>query len=224
MYFFTVFDVTGVLIQSMLTGGGDFLATARSVAASEMLYRIGLLCGLVGTMSTILLAVALYAILKPVQPHLALTALLFRVAESVITVVVLVLGYATLQVYLDAAHNSLAPSQSATLADLISRTSAVGTDVSVVFFSVGSTLFFFLFRRSGYIPRLLAMWGLVGSLLCFAAFVTNLLLPQPSDALIGIGALPIGIAEPVVGFWLLTRGIKAPAREEISTGLRAAEG
>jgi hypothetical protein len=64
-----------------------------------------------------------------------------------------------------------------------------------------------LFLRSAYIPRVLALWGVLGSLFCMAAFVGNLLLAQPSDALLGIGGLPIGIAEPVLGLWLLIRGI-----------------
>jgi hypothetical protein len=66
-------------------------------------------------------------------------------------------------------------------------------------FSAGSTIFFYLFLKSAHIPRFLALWGVLGSLFCIAAFVANLLLPQSSDALLGLGGLPIGIAEPVLG-------------------------
>jgi hypothetical protein len=209
MYFFTVFDLTGVVIISRITGTGPFLATAHSVAASETLYRIGILLGLIGDLSTILLAIALYAILKSVDGILAMTALLFRLAESAIGGVVVVLGFANLQIYLDAnGASALSANQLGVLADLLSRTSAAGTDVSVVCFSIGSALFFYLFLRSGYIPRALAFWGLLGSLLCTIAFSGSLLAPQSSDLLRGIGALPIGIAEPVVGLWLLVRGIR----------------
>jgi hypothetical protein len=52
------------------------------------------------------------------------------------------------------------------------------------------------------------MWGVIGSLLCMAAFVGNLVLPQSSEWLMGLGGgLPIGIAEPALGLWLLIRGI-----------------
>jgi hypothetical protein len=209
MYFFTVFDLTGNVIISRITGSGTFLATAHSVAASETLYRVGILLGLIGDLSTILLAIALYAILKPVDGILAMTALLFRLAESAIGAVVVVLGFAELQVYLDAnGASALSANQLGVVADLLSRTSAAGTDVSVVCFSIGSAIFFYLFVRSGYIPRALAFWGLLGSLLCTIAFSGSLLAPQSSDLLRGIGALPIGIAEPVVGLWLLIRGIR----------------
>jgi len=208
MYFFTVFDVTGVVIAARVSGTGNFLDTAHSVAASDALYRIGLVSGLVGNMSTILLAVGLYVTLRPVDRNLAMTALLFRLAESTIGGMVVVFGFATLQIYLDANHTTaFDANQLGALADLVSRLSGAGTNVSVVFFSLGSALFFYLFLRSAYIPRILAMWGLLGSVFCLAAFAANLLLPQPSELLLGVGALPIGIAEPVVGLWLLIRGI-----------------
>jgi hypothetical protein len=50
-----------------------------------------------------------------------------------------------------------------------------------------------------------------------AAFVVNLVLSQPSDLLLGAGAIPIGIAEPVVGLWLLVRGIKTLSRESVGS-------
>jgi hypothetical protein len=208
MYFFTVFDVAGVVILSRISGSGTFLHTAHNIAASETLYRIGLLCGLLGTLSTVLLAIGLYVTLKPVDENLAMTALLFRLAESVIGGVAIVFGFANLQIYLEAHHTSAFDAgQLGALADLVSRTSAVGINISVIFFSAGSTIFFYLFLRSDYIPRFLAFWGVLGSMICMVAFVGNLLLPQSSDALLGIGGLPIGIAEPVLGLWLLIRGI-----------------
>jgi hypothetical protein len=217
MYFFTVFDVTGVVIVSRISGSGNFLATAHTVASSETLYRIGLLCGLVGTLSTILLAIGLYVALKGVDGNLALMALLFRLAESAIGGVVVVFGFASLQIYLDANHTTaFDANQLGALANLVSRTSTVGTEVSVIFFTVGSTIFFYLFLRSAYIPRILAQWGVLASLLCMAAFVASLLVPQSAELLTGIGGLPIGIAEPVVGLWLLTRGIRTSTRLEPS--------
>jgi uncharacterized protein DUF4386 len=209
MYFFTAFDVAGVVIVGRISGSGSFLDTAHSIAAWETLYRIGLLCGLVGNLSTILLAIGLYVTLKPVDGNLAMTALLFRLAESTIGGMVVVFGFATLQIYLGANHATASgANELGLLADLVSRTSAVGTEVSVTFFCVGSTIFFYLFLRSAYIPRILSMWGMLASVLCMIAFFGSLLLPQSSDLLTGIGGLPIGIAEPVVGLWLLIRGIK----------------
>lgn len=213
MYFFTAFDIAGVVIVSRISGNGTFLDTAHSVAALETLYRIGLLCGLVGNLSTILLAVGLYVALKPVDGNLAMAALLFRLAESAIGGVVVVFGFASLQIYLDANHGTpMDSNQLGELANLVSHTSAAGTEVSVTFFCVGSAIFFYLFLKSAYIPRILATWGLLASVFCLIAFVGSLLVPRDSELLTGIGGLPIGVAEPVVGLWLLIRGINTHSR------------
>jgi hypothetical protein len=212
MYFFTVFDVTGVVIISRITGSSSFLDTAHSIATWETLYRIALVFGLIGNLSTILLAIGLYVTLKPVDGNLAMTALLFRLAESVIGGIVVVLGFATLQIYLESNTSGFDANQLGTLAGLVSRTSAAGTEVSVVFFAVGSSLFFYLFLKSAYIPRILATWGALGSLLCMAAFVASLLVPQWAELLTGIGGVAIGVAEPIVGLWLLIRGISVHPR------------
>jgi hypothetical protein len=208
MYFFTVFDLSGVLIIARVSGSGNFLATAHAVAASETLYRIGLVLGLIGTLSTILLAVGLYVALRPIDGNLAIAALVFRLAESAIGGVVIVFGFLTLQIYLEAVRaGAPGASRLGELAGLISGASVVGTNVSVVFFGVGSTLFFYLLVRSAYIPRVLAMWGFIGSIVCFVAFLASLVIPQSTELLTGIGGLPVGLAEPVVGGWLLIRGI-----------------
>jgi len=76
-----IIDVAGVAILARIAGNGSFLDTAHSIAAHETLYRIGLCCGLVGYVSTVLLGVGLYVIVKRVDGNLAMMALLFRLAE-----------------------------------------------------------------------------------------------------------------------------------------------
>ena len=137
-------------------------------------------------------------------------AVLFRVAESTIGGVVVVFGFVTLRIYLDAG-NAGQPGASQLSELAFSAASLIGTNVTVVFFGVGSTIFFYLLLRSGYIPRLLAIWGLIGSIVCFIAFLASLLIPQATELLTGVGGLPVGIAEPIVGAWLLIRGIRSSA-------------
>jgi hypothetical protein len=99
----------------------------------------------------------------------------------------------------------------------------VATIVSVIFFSVGSAIFFSLFLRSAYIPRILAAGGLIASLFCLITFVAGLVFVQSSELLFGIGGLPIGIAEILTGLWLLIRGIKTqPVELQARTNVVAA--
>src|SRR5205814_4051964 len=100
------FDIAGLVITSSIEGGGSFAASASRVGASEVAYRLGLCLSLLGSMSTIPLAMGLYVTLKPVDGNLALTALLFRSAEAVIGAVGIVGAFAILKIYLAANHAS----------------------------------------------------------------------------------------------------------------------
>jgi hypothetical protein len=51
---------------------------------SELLYRIGLSSLLIGSLSTVFLAMGLYVAVKPIDKNLALLALLFRLVEATI--------------------------------------------------------------------------------------------------------------------------------------------
>jgi hypothetical protein len=62
--------------------------------------------------------------------------------------------------------------QSQALVDLTRRARGVTGNVSAIFFSFGSILFFYLFFKSRYIPWVLSVLGVVASviatIMCFA--------------------------------------------------------
>jgi hypothetical protein len=201
-----VFDVAGLLIVSGIAGHGSVVDTAHRIMASELLYRVGLGCSLVGSLSTILLAIGLYVAVKPVDGNLAMTALLFRVAEAVTGAFGVIIGFAVLHTYLAANHaNAFDANQLGALADLFPE----GTQVAAIFFSLGSTLFFYLFLKSNYIPKIISVWGIFASLVYTTYWFVSLILPQDASGTItALSSLPILIAELSTGFWLLIAGIK----------------
>ncbi len=207
MYFVVlVFDIAGAVIVSSIAGNGNFVETSHRIMASETLYRIGLCCSLTGSLSTILLAIGLYAAVKPADGNLAMMALLFRVAEAATGGVGIIIAFSVLQIHLAANHaNAFSTNQLGALADL---SSGVGTQVSAIFFCVGSTIFFYVFLRSNYIPRVLSAWGIFASLVYAAVWLVSLILPQYSATAVAFGSVPILIAELFTGLWLLIVGIK----------------
>jgi hypothetical protein len=201
------FDIAGLAIASAIQGSGSFLDMSRNIAASEPLYRIGLLLGLAGSLATIPLAIGLYVTLKRIDPNLALTALLFRVVEAA---GIGNAGFATLQIYLAANHdNAFSTRQLGALAGFGSGPE--GSYVSAIFFCVGSTIFFYLFLKSAYIPKVMAAWGLLASLVYMLAFIGSLVAPQHSGMFLLAGSIPIAIAEVSTGLWLLIKGISISA-------------
>jgi hypothetical protein len=211
MYFLVLgFDVAGLLIVSSIGGDGNFVETSHKIMASETLYRIGLCCSLVGSLSTILLAIGLYVAVEPVDGNLAMMALLFRVAEAATGALGIIIAFTVLQIHLAANHaNAFDANQLGALADL---SSGVGTEVSAIFFSLGSTIFFYVFLKSNYIPRVLSAWGIFASLVYAAVWFMSLILPQYLATAAAYGSLPILIAELSTGLWLLIVGIKIQPR------------
>jgi hypothetical protein len=199
------FDIAGALIVSSIGGGGNFVETSHRIMMSETLYRIGLCCSLVGSLSTILLAIGLYVAVKPVDGNLAMMALLFRVAEAATGGMGIIIAFTVLQIHLAANHaNAFDATQLGALADL---SSGVGTEISAIFFSVGSTIFFYLFLKSNYIPRILSAWGIFASLVYLTVWFISLILPQYSAKAVAYGSLPILIAELSTGLWLIRRRV-----------------
>jgi hypothetical protein len=79
-----------------------------------------------------------------------------------------------------------------------------------IFFGIGSTLFFYLFFKSSYIPKLLSGLGLLGSVLVPVVCLGSLMWPQHAK-LLQLGWAPIGLAEILVGLWLLFKGLNLQA-------------
>lgn len=201
------FDIAGVVVTYFVGGGGGFSDVAANVARLEWLYRAGLCLALLGALATIGLAMSLYVTLKPVDGNLAMTALLFRTAEAAIGGVGVAGSFAILQIYLQAGH---AAGFNAGQLHELTRLDPLGaaTNVAATFFCVGSTIFFYVFLQTRYIPRILSAWGVFASLVYLAMWFSSLVAPDLPGAVTLIGSLPILIAEVGAGLWLLIAGIK----------------
>ena len=203
------FDIAGLALTSTIQGGGGFAGVAHNVAASETLYRLGLCLALLGSLSTIPLAVGLYVTLRPADPALATLGLVFRSAEAAIGGVGIVGSFAILEAYL---AGSQAPVDANPLG-------AAG-QISAIFSCVGSTIFFYVFLRSGYLPRLVAGWGVFASALYLGYWFANLIAPGLPGAITIVASLPILVAEVTTGLWLLIAGVR-PVPDSASAGAGA---
>ena len=80
--------------------------------------------------------------------------------------------------------------------------------VQFVYLGVGSVLLFWLLLKSRFIPRPLALFGLVATGALIGQALAHLILPVEVRSL-GLGMLeylPMFIAEIGTGLWLLVRG------------------
>jgi len=203
---FSVFYVRGQLIVS-----GDAVRTARNIAASERLFRIGTVCDVIAFVGVILV-VALYVILKPINRHVALLALFCRLGECFVLAVITVNDFAALSLLGGADYlRAFNTQQLQALAYTFLRIHTAGYQIGIVFYGVGSAVFGWLWFKSRFIPRGLAALGI------FSALVMAILMPAfmvfPGLATVVTPAYygpPGFIFEVGLGLWLLIKGIRAP--------------
>jgi hypothetical protein len=206
--------LAGVLTISHIVGSGTFAETAKRVVASQHLYGIALSSELIETLSAVLLAFALYVTLKPVDKLLAQIAMYWRLGESFIGGVGMIFGFVKLRLY--SSPQSIGggeTDQSQALVGLTNHAGFGAYNISAIFFSIGSILFFYLFFKSRYIPRILSAFGVFASaivtIMCFA----SLILPEHAAPL-QYGWAPMAIAEVTTGFWLMLFAVKTQVRSD----------
>jgi hypothetical protein len=208
--------LTFAFITARFRVPGDFAETAHRIIGSELLYRIGPFSGLVASLCIVFLAVGLYVAVKPLDKHLALLALVFRLLEAAFVGGQAVLGFVVLKLYVSAdSLNAFNGKQLSMFVTLHSTADLVAFNSLMIFFGIGSTIFFYLFFRSTYIPRLLSGVGLFGSALVPIICFGSLMWPQHAKML-QLGWVPIGLAEVLVGLWLLVKGVSL----QVSTPVR----
>jgi hypothetical protein len=198
---------TGVLIPSRITGSGGFAEKAERVIASEGLYRAGLVSMLVSWVLIVALAYSLYVTLAPVNKRLSQIALFMELCQACIGAVTVVLSFMTLQIFRASAEGTFGAEQLDAFRSLTYNATGTGFHVAMTFLGVGSTIFFYLFYRSHYVPRLLAGWGIFASLVMIIVSLATLMVPEYSKSL-QYGWGPMGIAELATAFWLMLRGIR----------------
>lgn len=196
--------LTGLMLNARIAGSGTFAETAKRITASERLYRLGLLIELTETLSALLLGFALYATLRPINKLLAQLAMYWRMVESLIGAVGVIFGFVALRAY----TSSQPADQAQTIVELTRYLGAGTYNVSALCFGIGSTIFFYLFWKSGYIPRWLAAFGVFASVVVIILCFGTLLFPEYKGTL-NYGWAPMAIAEIVTGFWLML-GVRIP--------------
>ena len=144
--------------------------------------------------------------------RLAQLALWARLGEAIIVGAVLVFRFAALRLY--AAAQTAGPLQDDQLQVLISfagRAYGCGVQIWLMFCGLGSTLFFYLFYKSRYIPRPLAAFGVFASVMVLIVSFSILNFPKYAGTL-QYGWAPSFLAEVTTGFWLMIVGIRPSAR------------
>ncbi|WP_406661635.1 DUF4386 domain-containing protein [Methanolobus sp. ZRKC3] len=198
-------------VLSKLIVAENVMATANNIMANELLFRLGIAIELFMSVGLIVLALALYIILKPVNKDLALLALSLKLAEAVIVAVIVLASFIALQILNGEAYlTAFSPEQLQAPVGFLLNKHTVLFSIPMVFLGMDMIVFSYLFFRSKYIPRILAGFGVLSFVLIFIHALMYILAPKYAMMLITqtIFYVPSGLFELIIGMWLLFKGIK----------------
>jgi hypothetical protein len=165
-------------IQDRLIVNRNTAETVRNILEHERFFRVGIACDLFYSVGTVVLLVALYLILRPVNRGLALFAALGRLVYALMWVLMTVNLFDALRLMRRA--NEVQSSEMNGLQELAAFYLRARFDqyyVGLLFCGIASTVCGYLWFRSGYIPRPLAAFGVVSSAFCVACTAAFLISP-----------------------------------------------
>ena len=199
-----VFSVS--FIDSNIVVPGNDAATVNNIMANELRFRIIVASEIVMYALVILLSLSLYVILKTVNKNLALLALLWRLGEAVIGGGVTVLT-GIIPLLLLSGGLSFETVQLQALVGLFLDVRNAGLDVVLTFVGMGGSVFCYLFFKSKYVPRILAVWGILTYTSMLVLSFASILLSNLPETLKMVFYAPGGLFEMIFGLWLLIKGV-----------------
>ena len=200
--------LNSIFIDSKLIVYEDITLTINNLLSNEFLFRFGSASVLILYVLVIILSVLLYVILKNVNKNLALLAMVFRIGEALLGITTVLISFIVLNL-LNNQFNaaSIENTQVNVLIAALLDTRNTGLYMVLLLVGLGGTLFFYLFYKSFYIPRILSIWGMFTYLSMLILSIISILFPESPDqleiVLYGLGTL----FELIIGFWLLNKGV-----------------
>ena len=157
----------------------------------------------------VVLIMALCEVLMPVNRSLALLATGWGLIETATLVVVTLSDLEVLRILSGADYlHAFEANQVQALARLSLSAHADTYNVGLVLAGLRSTAFCYLWFKSGFIPKALAGWGMVGSFLMGACAFSFIIFPEFAKVIpVEIYGAPIFFFELTMGFWLLVKGL-----------------
>jgi hypothetical protein len=197
-------------VRNRLVAFDNAAQTAQNIIAHERLFRLGTASNLTVFSLDVVLIIALYMVLMPVNRSLASLATGWGLIETATLVVVALSDFDVLRTLSGAGYlHAFEANQLQALARLSISAHADAYNTGLVLASLRSTAFCYLWFESHYIPRALAAWGMAASLLMGACAFSFIIFPEFARFIpVEIYGTPIFFFEMAMGVWLLSKELR----------------
>lgn len=192
-------------VPSQLIVSGNASATAANFRANEMFFRFGFFTYLIEAVCDVSLSLCFYLLLRPVGRALALLSAFFGLVSTITFACCQIFLFMVLHLVSGAGYlNTFSPEQLDTLALLLIRFAGIGSGTMLTFYAIASLIRGYLIFRSGYLPKFLGVFLMIGGAGFLMRTLTIVLSPKYSSPFM----LPaMIIAMVTLGIWLLAKGV-----------------
>src|SRR5205814_10184818 len=167
-----------VLLNPLIVPG-NVAATAQNIAEHQTQVRVTAFCFLTYSFGVIVLLTALYVILKPVNPGLALIGALFRSVFALLWLLAPLNLLGALRLLSNPSYLQVfEPDRLQAMARLHIGANFDAYYVGLPFFGLAATVCAWLWLKSNYIPRGLSIFGVIASAWCVLCALIFLIFPH----------------------------------------------
>jgi hypothetical protein len=201
--------ISGLILNLALIVPGDISESMIHIANKPWLMRANILGEMITAVGVIFLGATLLLTLRKQNKIIALVAAGFYILEAALLAASRIAAFSLLRIsqeYATAGH----PAYLRTSGNLALESMDFGYALLMLPFCLGAILFYYLFYKSGIIPRVLSLWGLIavsivliGTLFAISGYKVSLFL-----------YLPYVPFEFTIGVWILVKGINSASEIE----------
>ena len=194
-----------LFIQSIL-GAPDHLST---IAANSTLLALGAVLWLSTVAGDAAHGILMFPVLTPHSERAAVGYLGARIIDATFIAVMALLILIQIPVgieYLNAGSSDTSYLQA--LSTVLSEANLYAYEFAMITVGVAGFILSFMFYRTQLVPRLLAVWGLIG----YAVLLLGSVLQVFGLNLISIHAIPGGLWELFIGVWLIAKGFSTSSQ------------
>jgi hypothetical protein len=198
---------------------GDPAATIDNLMASESMFRIGMVAETIIVLVEIVVSAILYVLFRPVSRPLSLAASFARFAQAVIQGVDLITAVPALLLLGGAGYlSAFEPGQWNAIVQLFLDANAFMILIWGLVFGFHLLLLGYLVYRSGFLPRVLGILLIIGSIGYLAQSYGHLVVPRYDEILSTVVIVLSIPGELALTVWFLWKGVdvdrwEARARE-----------
>ena len=204
-------------VSSILNVPDNIVATINNIVASESLYRLSVASALMMNIVSILLALALYKLLMPVNKDVATLMVVLLLPGAIIAMLNEVNHFAALVFSLESTTSPFSIEQAQYFVNLFLDMYEFGAYIASIFWGLWLLPLGYLIINSNFIPKILGVLLYLAGVAYVADSFMLFIAPQVGLSLVDY----LFIGELTITFWLVIKGVNVEQWHKVNQAFQA---